>query len=276
MPTKVFNFVEDGLSYSITLTQEPDGTITATITVHSGHMDVNAIYFADDDQTTGGGANLQGPQNMNGAGSQYEGERIDWDGVADISRPGLGREGTSKASYLDSEGPNSLSITLPGVNSLDDIDYIGVRATSTSTPEGSIKGVSREEDDGNGGEDCDLPEGTNKLQFMFSDGEGGEIAYTMLGSDEALAGINNPTLQDYYDALLPKISGDPQYDIKNLIRIDAYNVVGEGDDQTVRFLGSYDPGDDFDPDAPLPETCFDETTIESYDDEDENEPALVF
>ncbi|MCC5970875.1 MAG: hypothetical protein JJU15_13090 [Pararhodobacter sp.] len=276
MPSKVFDYEEDGLSYSVTVTQGEDGVFTATVTVHSGHMDVNALYFADDDQSTGGGFGLGGPLNMNGGGSLFEGERIDWDGGVALSRPGLGREGTSKETYLSADSDqNELSIPLPGIQSLDEIDYIGIRATSTSTPEGSIKGVSTgTEPDPEVPEDpdCDLPDGTNKVLFAFAFTEEEDAYWAILDSD--LEGIENPTLQDYYDALAAELSGsEGLYSLDNLIRIEAFNVDKDG---VPTLLGTYELDDDFDfADPVLPEVCFDLESDESVDDDSAHTHDMV-
>lgn len=135
--SKIFDYVVDGLAYTVTI-YEQDGAFFADISVVEGAMDVNAVYFGDDD-FSGSSAGLRGPLNMNGEGSRYEGETVQWDDAIALSQPGLGREGTDKETYI-SEG-ETLSIPL-SIESLDDIEYFGVRATSTTNAEGSIKGVS--------------------------------------------------------------------------------------------------------------------------------------
>ncbi len=134
---EVFDCVVDGLAYTVTI-YEQDGAFFADINVVEGAMDVNAVYFGDDD-FSGPSAGLRGPLNMNGAGSRFEGEHVQWDDAIALSSPGLGREGADKETYI-SEG-ETLSIPL-SIESLDDIEYFGVRATSTTNAEGSIKGVS--------------------------------------------------------------------------------------------------------------------------------------
>lgn len=135
--TKVFTYQQSGLSYTVTV-YEQDGQFFADIQVTEGAMDLNAVYLADD-VMSGASASLKGPLNMNGGGSTYEGERVQWDEAIKISDPGLGPAGTDKASYLTAG--DTYTVQLP-VSSLDEIDFVGIRATSTTTPEGSIKGVS--------------------------------------------------------------------------------------------------------------------------------------
>ena len=135
--TKIFEYQENGLSYTVTV-YERDGQFFADIVVNEGAMDVNAIYLGDDDMS-GLSVSLKGPLNMNGDGSLYEGETVQWDQAIKLSDPGLGRDGTDKDTYV-AEG-ETLTVSLP-ISSLDDIDFFGIRATSTTTDEGSIKGVS--------------------------------------------------------------------------------------------------------------------------------------
>lgn len=135
--TKNFEYQENGLSYTVTL-YEKNGEFFADITVNDGAMDVNAIYFGDDDMS-GPSASLKGPLNMNGAGAEYDGEAVQWDDALRLSDPGLGKAGTDKETFV-TEG-DTLTISLP-ITSLDDIDFFGIRATSTTTDSGSIKGVS--------------------------------------------------------------------------------------------------------------------------------------
>lgn len=136
--TRTFTYTAEGLSYTVTVYQDPDtGAFRADITTTEGAMDVNAIYFGDDD-FSGDSESLNGPLNMNG--SHYA-EDVQWDSAVKLSDPGLGTDGTDKETYV-SEG-NTLTIELD-IQSLDEIDFFGIRATSTSTPEGSIKAISEE------------------------------------------------------------------------------------------------------------------------------------
>lgn len=137
---KTFTYQEEGLTYIVELTQVGDN-VEAEITVTEGAMDVNAVYFGDDDYS-GESESLGGPLNMNGAGSQLGDETVQWDAAQTLSDPGLGPEGEDKETYIaDGE---TLTFTIAG-QSLDEIDIFGVRATSTTTESGSIKGVSEED-----------------------------------------------------------------------------------------------------------------------------------
>lgn len=136
---------EDGLTFTVETYQGDDGQFYAKITVLEGHADFNALYWGDgeDDGSAFSLGPGNSPLNMNGA-KTHDGAGVDWDNGVKISSPGLGRLGAEKTSYLE-EG-DSLVVALEGVTSLEEVETIGVRATSTSTPEGSIKCVLEAED----------------------------------------------------------------------------------------------------------------------------------
>lgn len=211
--SKIFTYETDGLAYTVTVYIE-DGTVFADITVDEGAMDVNAVYFGDDD-FSGSSESLKGPLNMNG--TRLDGEKIQWDEATALSSPGLGREGEDKDTYLQTG--DTLTVELDA-DSLDEIDIFGIRATSTTNDAGSIKGVSSdpeepeepedpeeptyekvffgeafsdtgfplsgafildEEPDPNPYNNLALPEGTeptfdNYLSFYLSDAVGGDVA----------------------------------------------------------------------------------------------------
>ncbi len=140
--TKTFSHEEGGLSYVVTVYEE-SGEIFAEIKTVSGSMDVNAIYIADSD-FSGKSVNLNGPLNMSGSGSRFGDQSIQWDSAIALSSPGLGRGGKDKETFL-TEG-DVLKVKLDA-SSLDQVDFIGIRATSTSTEgknQGSIKAVMGE------------------------------------------------------------------------------------------------------------------------------------
>ena len=134
---RLFSYSENGLSYTVRVFENEDGSVSAEITVDEGSMDVNAVYFSSEDYD-GPSENLGGPLNMNGGGSQFEGGSVSWEGAEEVSQPGLGPDGEDKPSFL-SEG-DSLTVDLDAA-SLDDVDLIGIRATSVNGGD-SIKGVS--------------------------------------------------------------------------------------------------------------------------------------
>lgn len=173
--SKQFTFSQDGLSYTVTLSQNTEGAVIATVTMIEGSMDVNAIYWGDDD-FSGPSANLGGPLNMNGGGTQFEGARIQWDNALALSSPGLGRAGQDKETFLQ-EG-QSLTFELDGVASLDDIDFIGIRATSVNGSD-SIKAVSGNPDsieDPGDPEEPEDPETYDKVAFGIELDDGGRVS----------------------------------------------------------------------------------------------------
>ena len=143
MTQKIFNYELEGLKFTVTLFEE-DGVIKAKIEVEEGYADFNAIYWGDDVTGNSGFDGFGGRDrnlNMNGAeGSTFGGEAVEWDGAAKLSSPGLGKAGAGKDSFVHEGG--SAVFTLEGLDSLDDVDFLGIRATSTSTPEGSIKTIA--------------------------------------------------------------------------------------------------------------------------------------
>ena len=165
-------------------------------------MDVNAIYFGDADQS-GASASLGGPLNMNGA--QLDGEKVQWDDAVRLSDPGLGTEGTDKETYLSAGDTLTLSLD---IDSLDEIEVFGVRATSTTTDEGSIKGVSGDPEEPEEPEEPDLP--TYKKVFfgeVFSE-EGAPVGGTFILDEApepnpysipALPEGTEPTFENYLD-----------------------------------------------------------------------------
>lgn len=225
MPSKVFSYVEDGLSYSVTVYEGVDENgapkFYADITVDEGAMDVNAIYFGDD-EFSGDDAGLKGPLNMNGGGSQLDGEAVQWDSAEKLSDPGLGREGTDKETYL-AEG-NTLTVELD-IASLDEIDVFGVRATSTTTGAGSIKGVS-----GDPEEPVDPEEPTYDKVFFDSSIEHGDV-YIGTEPNESNTPVlpedQEPTFEDYLSYYETVLNGD----VATLEGVAFYEIDDEGNPQ---------------------------------------------
>jgi hypothetical protein len=131
---KTFDFVYDGLVLQINAIDMGDGTVRFEITCLEGSADINALYWHDD-VADGANVNLGGSLNMNGTGE-------DWDGAYKLSSAGIGPLGEAKPTYLQEGESYVLDLTL----SWADLDTLGVRATSTSTAGGSIKGVDGEPD----------------------------------------------------------------------------------------------------------------------------------
>lgn len=219
--SKIFTYEVDGLSYSATVYEE-GGQILADISVIEGAMDVNAVYFGDDD-FSGDSASLNGPLNMNGA--SLDGEDIQWDDAEVLSRPGLGMEGTDKETYLSAG--DTLTVELD-VDSIDDIDVFGIRATSTTTEEGSIKAVSDEP------EEPEEPEEPTFEKILFGtelNEDGGIIDGVAIvgeaqeGYDLALPEGTEPTFENYLDYYENEVPG---YDVPSLESIVFYTFHDEG------------------------------------------------
>ena len=131
---KTFDFVYNGLVLQINAIDLGGGKTTFEITCLTGYADINALYWNDgiaDGSNFDLGTKKDNSLNMNGSGE-------DWDGGVKLSSTGLGPQGTAKPTYLTA----GKSYSMEGV-SVDwaSLDTLGVRATSTSTAEGSIKGV---------------------------------------------------------------------------------------------------------------------------------------
>ncbi len=143
--TKTFSYVYNGLTLEIVATDLGivDGKASTSFSIKSlvGSADINALYWNDGDSIddTAGptgmfgftGAGSENSLNMNGSGEV-------WDGGIKLSNTGIGPQGNAKPTYLQ-QGE-----TYPTFNVAIDwntLDTLGVRATSTTSPGGSIKGV---------------------------------------------------------------------------------------------------------------------------------------
>ncbi|MFW8595468.1 hypothetical protein [Cribrihabitans neustonicus] len=160
--SKVFTYEAEGLSYTVTVYEEA-GQFFADIAVTEGAMDVNAIYLGDDD-FSGPSESLRGPLNMNGA--RLGGEDVQWDSAVELSRPGLGREGADKETYV--ETGDTLTVSLD-IGSLDVVDVFGIRATSTTTDAGSIKAVSSNPEEPEDPEEPEEPQDPTYEKVFFGE-----------------------------------------------------------------------------------------------------------
>ncbi len=175
MSDRVFEYALDGLVFSVRV-YEDGGEIKADVTVEEGHADFNAIYWGNDtagDSAFGGFGKKDGALNMNGSeGSTHDGQPVEWDGAVKLSRPGLGKDGTSKDTYV-AEGETE-TFVLTGAPPLDEIDFLGIRATTTSTPAGSIKAISVPTDDPpvNGDDFPEWAQDISHATFVFNQDAG--------------------------------------------------------------------------------------------------------
>lgn len=285
--SKVFNYQSDGLSYSINLFTAEDGTIQATITVTEGHADFNAVYWGDD-EFSGASESLNGPLNMNGAeGSTYDDQAVQWDEAQKLSSPGLGKLGADKPSYLTTG--ESYTFTLDGATSLDDIDYLGIRATSTSTPSGSIKEIAVPEVPPVDPEDCldhdkdaypDIPDDTYGITFHIdSDMDSSYDEYLYIEADPD-ADPATTTFQDYFDRLVDQLAVDmPDADPCDIVGKATVYSTSEGESYfhfEVTTDGSdvtpFVAGDPEQEDEPLDDAAYYEAFAHTFGTIQEDEP----
>lgn len=285
MPERITTVVQNGLTYTLRV-HEVDGQFFLDVTVEEGQMHLNAVYVADDD-FSGDSAGLGGPLNMNGA--RLEGEAVQWDDAIAINRPGLGHRDFDPDTFL--QAGDTFTVPL-NISSIDDADIIGIRATSTSTPEGSIKGVTAmdppaeepPEDPPGEGESYD------KLFFVVGDNpEFGEFGVAIFRDLDAFQqGDPDAVPNPFNDAFLPEGSEGTLDDYLEQFRITAAerNFEWEGEFEIIRVYQlidgelievlTLDPAEFLDP-MPLPTVAVeDEDAVPELDDsEDESAPAMV-
>jgi len=136
---KVFEIAYEGLKLSIEAVDCGDGTIKFNVTCLEGYADINALWWSDGDGEASEYEALEKSEkslNMNGSGEE-------WDGYEVLSSAGLGTDGTAKETYLTEGETYSFHLSVEQLDNItwEDLSTLGVRATSTSTYEGSIKGV---------------------------------------------------------------------------------------------------------------------------------------
>lgn len=131
---KTFDYTYEGLTLRIVALDRGDGTTDFQITCVSGYADINALWWSDGDNVSEGDTTLvksDSSLNMNGTGET-------WDGYERLSSTGLGKLGWEKGTALTAgETLYVQDVELDWAL----LDTLGVRATSTSTAGGSIKGV---------------------------------------------------------------------------------------------------------------------------------------
>src|SRR5687768_18016987 len=149
MSTYQWSYGAEGTGLHFTITYDPAGEGSFTVTSLEGSFDLNALWFSGD--TIEGDTTLvksDSSLNMNGSNTVWDddgnatSEKIVWDDYAKISSTGLGSEGEDKASFV-SEG-ESITLTLDQLGLSADFDAmtttLGVRATSVNGGD-SIKWV---------------------------------------------------------------------------------------------------------------------------------------
>ena len=139
-----------GLQFTINTVANPDGSTGFTVHVIQGSLNLNAVYWSDGDlvakeSTSTGfiGTKAENALNMNGSNVLWNDDGTStvkdetYDGGVKLSDAGLGS--TPPLTYLTAGGADYTF----KVDNLDLTHFstLGVRATSTSTLEGSIKWV---------------------------------------------------------------------------------------------------------------------------------------
>lgn len=147
MATKTFTFEGDGYKFEVVLTLV-DGVVTAKVTAVEGSADFNAFYWGDGDDTGdfGGFKGKDSSLNMNGEGSQYDGEAVLWDDAQKISNPGLGKDGEDKFSFIKEGDSYTFDLTNMSAEEFNSLEFFGIRATTYGEDgEGSLKLVEKPE-----------------------------------------------------------------------------------------------------------------------------------
>lgn len=225
--TKIFTYEMEGLSYTVTVYENPlTGGFLADIEVIEGSMDVNAVYYGDDD-FSGDSESLRGPLNMNGA--RLEGDDVQWDSAVHLSDPGLGPDADEKETYISSG--DTLTVELTDISSLDEIDVFGIRATSTTTDSGSIKAVSDDPEEPEEPEEPEDPEDPvfDKIGFGILMGENGGIESGVYIPEDELPEGQEGTFENYvayYDSLYGE---DPDFNITQVESVIFFDVTQETD-----------------------------------------------
>jgi hypothetical protein len=129
---KTFTFEGDGYKFTVEL-KLVDGKVVATVTADEGSADFNAFFWSDGDDNAdfGGFGKKDSSLNMNGEGSQFEGETVHWDGGQKITNPGLGKEGEDKSSFVK-EGESQTFHLNMCAEDFANLEFFGIRATSVN------------------------------------------------------------------------------------------------------------------------------------------------
>lgn len=127
--TKSFTFEGNGYKFEVEL-KLVEGVVKATVTAVEGSADFNAFYWGDD-VNDGNSVGLKGPLNMNGEGSVYDGQPVDWDGAQRLSDPGLGRAGQNKDTFIAEGGEKTFTLNM-SAEDFANLDFLGIRATSVN------------------------------------------------------------------------------------------------------------------------------------------------
>lgn len=164
MAEKIFTIKYDGLELLVKATDVGGGELKIEILCVEGFANINAFYWSDGDDNAEFDGLVAGPDATLGkkdASLNMNGTDVDWDGGIKLSDSGLGK--TPPKTYLTKGESYCFTISA----SLADLDTIGIRATSTSTAEGSIKGVAQEDDDDDDNHFPDFANDISHVDFYF-------------------------------------------------------------------------------------------------------------
>lgn len=215
MSTKKFTFEGDGYKFEVELSIDDDGNVTAKVTAVEGSADFNAFYWGDDDGEAdfGGFKGRDSSLNMNGEGSQYDGEPVFWDGAQKISNPGLGREGQDKFSFIKEGESQTFNLTHMSADDFENLEFFGIRATSVNGDD-SLKLVGKPEDDNGNGDDLtdhfpDLDRDISYVNFVFKlddDADPAAKALDKNGDGYVTVKVNIPNLGELEDCLQDNVN----------------------------------------------------------------------
>src|SRR5262245_26783383 len=136
--SKIFNYVLNGLELQVTATEVDALHTTFEIKCISGAADINALYWNDADTTGGEGtmftlSKSDNSLNMNGTGETWDGSiKLSSAGLGSAALDGTATTGLAKSTYLTAGETYTVTNALA---IFDSVVHLGVRATSTSTPE---------------------------------------------------------------------------------------------------------------------------------------------
>lgn len=289
---RVFTYSENGLAYTVRVFEDETGAIQAQITMDEGSMNANAIYWSSEDYD-GPSTNLGGPLNMNGGGSRFEGDRIAWEDAVELSQPGLGQQDPDNPTFLN-EG-DSLTFELEGAESIEDIDLLGIRATSVNGGD-SIKGVSgNPETEPEPDPDPD-PAIYDKVSFAIAlNDDGFPQPGNNIFLEELLAqgpeGATG-TFADYVEYVSDEGVSPPLEDITAVIfwqededgvleEVFRFDAPGDGDTTADNLLDAYDiaiaglQAESADMESMFIGAVLSDTEMSELDDEDEDDVELI-
>ncbi|MFM7086974.1 MAG: hypothetical protein ACKOXO_08300 [Cyanobium sp.] len=182
-----FGTAGSGLHFAVVY---DSGTRQFSVNMLEGSMDLNALWFADGDSTASAAPlhSRDNALNMNGS-------KVAWDSFLKVSNPGLGKEGTDKASVLTAG--ESLQLDAPADFDPARFAVLGIRATSVQG-NSSLKAVDRSPDviaplagqvliyDANNGDTGVSFSGSTAIQQAIDAAAAGSILYVGSGTFEGI------------------------------------------------------------------------------------------